>query len=621
MSFWQDRAVPFIEHARTALVRTPVEAALGVVMASALSYGIHESSSAAGRLVITVMLCCYLALVASFGVSALHAFRAVDSRIRWILNAAFLAAIGLYGALALDIDLATELWRYGALALAATMGFGVLPAAISWRARDEREAFWHFNARALGQLTSVGSYLMLLYIGLAIALAAVNNLFDLSLDGDLWGYMFAWIPLALAPWLTAAGLPALVSDDATMTSQARAGLSLLATYLILPLVSLYMLILYAYQLKVVASGFELPKNVMSFLTLGAAILLLISMFLADQLRRTEEGQGIFIRAAELLPAAFIPLLPMGLWAVLVRVQQHGWTEFRYARVLSLICLIIIFSISAWRLLRRQKQPLAATFATFGVAGVIAAVGPLSMTEVARRSQLARLDVVLTENDLLTPEHKLRALTAPFTVKGDQSPQEVLDYLIETHGHESVKHLYPAAVLAKLDEDTPSYGSRRNRNSSLAPNVLGWQTHLHQPHAVTSIYINSQYDAPTPIPEGARTLFQVNAYRRTDHSAVAANATLPELRLDAASVIVHYKGKRAVADLNPLLQSHWRSVNSNAPHDSQTFTDAERLLPLQTADGAPMGWLLLKSAQLQARPDKSDDALGEVTNVDALLFLR
>ena len=97
MSFWQDRVAPFIDNARTALVRTPVEAAIGLFMACVFSYGVHESSSSAGRLVITIMLCCYLALVASFGVSALHAFRAVDSRIRWTLNAAFIAAIAVYG--------------------------------------------------------------------------------------------------------------------------------------------------------------------------------------------------------------------------------------------------------------------------------------------------------------------------------------------------------------------------------------------------------------------------------------------------------------------------------------------------------------------------------------------
>lgn len=608
MSFWQDRALPFIHSARTALIRTPVEVAIGLTLATILTWAIANGNSDAGTFAFRAHLTGYLALVATFGVSALHAFRAVSSRTRWLLTAAYLIACGLYGGLVFNPHLETELWRYAALALAATMGFGVLPAAISWRTRDERDAFWHFNARAIAQIINVCAYLAALYIGLALGLAAVNNLFELSLDGELWGYMFAWVGVALAPWLIASGLPALVSDGATLTSQARAGLTLLATYLILPLVSLYMFILYAYQLKVVASGFELPKNVMSFLTLGAAILLLIGMFIGDQLRRTEEGQGVFVRAAAILPAAFIPLLPMGLWAVLVRVHQHGWTEFRYARVLSLLCLFIIFSLSAWRLLRRQQQPLAATFATFGIAGVIAAVGPLSMTEVARRSQVARLEETLRANDLIGADGKLRKLNTPLTIKGEVHPQTMLDYIVSSHSHAPILHLYPDAIL----KDVPD-----NRNAYLASNHVGWSDNItHSTVALSSLNLQGQQEGLLTIPQGATRVLSTHAYTYDSYP----NATHPRLQIDKNKLHL-YEGAtlRATHDLAPLVTREWQAAKKNAtPHANHPLAEQERLITMRAADGAIIAWVLLKNLQiLQPTPEYNSPS---ASWLEAVLFV-
>jgi hypothetical protein len=56
--------------------------------------------------------------------------------------------------------------------------------------------------RIIGALLYCGA----LYVGLALALGAVNALFELDLDGSIYAHVFGWVFLALAPWIVAGGI-------------------------------------------------------------------------------------------------------------------------------------------------------------------------------------------------------------------------------------------------------------------------------------------------------------------------------------------------------------------------------------------------------------------------------
>jgi hypothetical protein len=385
------RARRYVDDAVRAFDRAPVEVAVAVFTAICFSYAVEAGGDAFPRwleLAITALL----VICGAWSATMLHALGVFTTLQRWATTLFCAVAAAAYGQWLLDIELGGEAWRAAMLIAAAALWLLALP----WLGRlpllqrddgsDDRVLRLRLvTGRILLRLIGALLYCAALFAGLALALGAVNALFELDLRGHIYAHVAGWIFFVLAPWIVIGG----IADYARPPEEHNAVAGVvhrMSAFLVPPLLALYTVILYAYTLRIAITG-EVPKNIVSPMVLAAGLLALAALLLFDPRPGTSAGART-LRAA---PPLFVPLAALGAWTILMRVGQYGWTEFRLLRLLLLITLGILAAGAAWHVLRRRR--LALHIGLFALAGVMLAAA-LGVPALARSSQQARLEHAL-----------------------------------------------------------------------------------------------------------------------------------------------------------------------------------------------------------------------------------
>lgn len=476
---WSERIITQGKDIARALRANPAEVIIGISAATIMTMVIAhvEGMREAPQHLLPMLL---LGLIISHALSVMSLFNVITARVRWTLNAVYLAALGVYGFWGFDPSLNSDLWRWGLVVAASVCAFSLIPLTITRRLSASRELFWSINAKLIARIVIVSAYLLAMYLGLTLAWTAIRELLGVTLLGHRTPeYMFVWLFMGAGPWLIAAGMPKLKAQD-QLHANARRAIHLLVHALVMPLTLLYLGILYLYNIKIVIEGLaEAPKNIMSPLVLVAAGLVIVGMMLAEQLRLgATTARCTFVRVIEWLPTAFLPLLPLALWAVLIRVGQYGWTEFRYVRVAILVAVTAVFITATIQKLRGRQQPLAGIMAIFAITAILSAVGPWSAREVSLQDQLDRFKQEMKAQHQLSPQGQLLLAADPEKANAESSQRgRQFYYLCEHFGMQTIlaQMQTPPTDLLKRDCYALGYrlgvGSKYHSGEKNAPELL------------------------------------------------------------------------------------------------------------------------------------------------------
>lgn len=439
----------YARDAAGAFRQAPLEVAVGIATAVAFSVMMRRHTDDTWWRVATAAS---LALPLLFGLSVLHARGVLGAPARWGASAAVLAALALYEWAVFEPDREAEGWRWAALLGAAVMALALVPAVRVADPGKRRLAAWRFDARLLARIVTVLAYGVVLYAALAGAVAAVSSLFDLKTPEHLYADLVGAVFFALVPWVVVGGLPELVAAPEGGEVRTPRSARLLGRYLYAPVLAVYLAILLAYTVKVLATG-DAPKNLLSPIILLAGVFGFLGSVLLEPLRRDPEHTGVE-RLIRFFPALMLVLLPLAVWAVWVRTGQYGWTESRYLRFSLLLALGVLAALGTARLVRRREPVLLLVPAVLGGTLLLASFGPWGATAVSRRSQQARLREGLAKAGLLRNGKVVRPLTRPdqvlhdtLTLPGDtyERIQGSLDYLQQAHGDAAVQPLFASRV--------------------------------------------------------------------------------------------------------------------------------------------------------------------------------
>jgi hypothetical protein len=258
------------------------------------------------------------------------------------------------------------------------------------RGADDR-AVWDFNLASwlsvlFGLIVAVA-----LGLGLTALLGGLETLFGFNIRDKI--YEDAWIVCMslIWPWQTLAGIPGQRHERAD-TAPPR-WTAYVVSWLLIPLALIYLLLLYGFAAKVLAT-WELPRGTVGWLVGGFAGFGLAVWSAAWPFRET--GNRLvrlyhhFFHYALVVP---VILLAIG---VSVRIAEYGVTEKRYALMLLTLWLggIALYGIMA------RPARLAVAPATFAALLIAGAIGPWGATSVSIRSQLSQLDALLAEAGVL-----------------------------------------------------------------------------------------------------------------------------------------------------------------------------------------------------------------------------
>jgi len=308
--------------------------------------------------------------------------------------------------------------------------------------RDADSGFWQFNRALAVRAFTAGLFTLVLYGGLALALAAVENLFELPIPGER--YLQLWI-LHLGiflPWFFLAGVPSEL-DDTVRDIRYPNGLKIFSQYVLLPLVGIYFVILLAYSGKIVFS-WTWPYGWVSRLILGFSATGLLSLLLLYPLHTRDEARWI-TRAATWFWVALLPLLVLYFLAISRRISEYGMTEGRYLGVLVgawLAAMALYFLFSRGRHITRIPVSLC-------ILALLISFGPWGMFSVSEQSQSARLEGLLEANGLLA-DGKIRTAEEKPSLDDAGEINAILQYMHSMHGYAAIEQWFDVSLRADAD---------------------------------------------------------------------------------------------------------------------------------------------------------------------------
>lgn len=321
-------------------------------------------------------------------------------------------------------------------------GFHLLVAFAPFIGQEKLNGFWQFNKALFIRFLTSALYSAVLYAGLAIALVAINGLFNADIKWQTYMTLFAVISAGFNTIFFLAGIPTdfkMLEEDHSYPK----GLKIFAQFVLVPLVTIYLAILLVYEVKI-AILWELPKGLVSSLILGYAVFGILSLLLVYPVKETAGNNWIKL-FSRFFYVMMIPLVVLLLLAVWKRVGHYGITESRYiltALALWLAGITIYFLFS-------KKQNIKVIPISLCIIALLATYGPQSAFSVSKFSQLSRLK---------------RIMKSPKKEDVKERPA-VIRYLVYTHGLKTLQSFTKKDLnkIEKKIEGTNNYRYSKRMN--------------------------------------------------------------------------------------------------------------------------------------------------------------
>ncbi len=331
---------------------------------------------------------------------------------------------------------------------------------------DDRSV-WFFNRKVWFGVAVSYVALLLFSGGLCMALWAVHELFNVKIPDELYGDIWAFACLVLGPLYALSWIPK-VFQFSEEDCHDPPGLKFIVNWISAPMVFIYLLILYAYFIKILVTG-EVPNGHLAYMISGFAGAGIVTYLAAFPLR--EEGSPqlkLFYRV--FFPALLVPVL-FHFYAIWERVNAYGVTEQRYMLGVSAIWFAFLaIGNTFWKL------PIKVVPMALGALMILASFGPWGAVSVSFNSQFSRLERLLTANDILM-DGRIVKPEKEIAFEDRQSISSVLDYL---RNREELDRLKPWLSL-KENESVP-YPREMTKQ-------MGFEYISHYASAVQDDYFN------------------------------------------------------------------------------------------------------------------------------------
>lgn len=233
-------------------------------------------------------------------------------------------------------------------------------------------------------------YSGVLYFGISAIIFTINALFDAEIESKYYFYSFLIVTLIFGVLMLLSKLP--VKDEEFEGYVFSKGLKVLLLYIVIPLISIYTVILYVYFAKILITQ-TWPRGIVSNLVLWYAVLCAAVIFFLTPILEEKPIAKLF---RVWFPRLLIPILAMMFVSIGKRINQYGFTENRYYVVLLgiWILLVMIYFVLS-KQLRNIFLPLSLSLFVF-----ISVYGPLSAFNVSSMSQNSRLTALLEKNNMI-----------------------------------------------------------------------------------------------------------------------------------------------------------------------------------------------------------------------------
>lgn len=390
-----------------------------------------------------LIMVCSLGLTLFFSISLFAERKKFDKNKTIILNAIALILLIVYYFFLHERANSMEYVRYTLINIA----FHLFASFAAYTDKQNLNGFWQFNKALFLRLFFAVIYSGTLYLGICLALLAIDQLFNAHINGK--NYMRLWIVIAgvFNTWFFLAGVPKNL-EELEQSDEYPKGLKIFTQYVLLPLVTLYLLILYAYTIKIICIQ-HLPKGWVSYLVIGFSVLGVLALLLVHPIRNREGNKWIHI-FSKWFYGALYPLVILLFVAIGTRIGEYGITENRY---FIIVLAIWLAGVSTYFLFSKVSNIKYIPLTLCAIA-LLCSFGPWGAFSVSQKSQMHVLENILTKNQILVDgkintKHK----TVPDTIA--EQITSIVKYFDNMHGFKDMKPWFTTNI-DSLIADTLRY---------------------------------------------------------------------------------------------------------------------------------------------------------------------
>lgn len=343
---------------------------------------------------------------------ALHTFGRYKKLSGPITAAILLAGIGVLYLIGRHFNYMSTMAREETMAL-EVIGYALashlLAAFLPFFRKNNLNGFWQYNKSLFLRAFTTALYVGVLYAGLSGAIAAIEELFDVEITKKIYAYLWFVMAFPVSAIIFCAGVPPAADIDALESStDLPSGLRLFVQFVLLPLVVVYLCILYAYTGKIILE-WTLPEGWVTILIMVFSVLGLLAMLLVHPFQQLTEHAWIKVITKNYY-RSLLPLLVLQYVAIFTRISDYGFTSARWAVVAITVWLTFI---TVYKVFFKGKNIILIPSTLFVVA-ILFLIGPLSHKSISVWSQTAKINRLVKTLNLIDAKGKLKVYEAKAT---------------------------------------------------------------------------------------------------------------------------------------------------------------------------------------------------------------
>lgn len=309
---------------------------------------------------------------------------------------------------------------------------------------------WNYTLRTLATIAISALIALFLTAAICLLFLMLEYLFKMDIGNRAYGYVWATVPIITFAYLFLSQQPRgeeLVDEEVRTLSI----LNIFARYFLVPILSIYLVVLYFYALRILIL-WELPNGWVSYpiaALLGGAILLAVLLYPTRQEGERRPYDEFLCRW---IPLAVLPLLFLMSVGLARRWSDYGMTVLRlYLLAFNLWSYFACIYLFLHRSQRLRLLPLS-----LSVIFVLSSIGPWSFASITYRYMRSGVEEVLA-NAKAKPKLPMseKALEDFVASLGEEDRHEFiskLKYLAATYDRSSVEDIIDEMVwVYGLDE--------------------------------------------------------------------------------------------------------------------------------------------------------------------------
>jgi len=298
-------------------------------------------------------------------------------------------------------------------------------------------------------------YSLVLYLGIAVILFTIDKLLGMNIKGEIYYYTWLIVAGIFAPSFFLAGIKE-KKQILTLNDYSKL-LNILVLYIVIPLITIYTIILYIYFGKILITR-RWPEGLVSHLVLWYSVISACVLFFISPMLHKKIWTRKYMKY---FPKIILPLIIMMFVSIGIRIRAYGVTENRYFVVaLGIWAFLVMSYFASAKKIKNVLLPLSLAVIT-----TIAVLSPVSSYSISKRSQNKRLNRIFVKNNMIKDNKVIKA-SGKVTDEDAKQITSIINYFDKNYSVRDVKELPQNFKTSNMEKEIGvKYSDEYNGNSN------------------------------------------------------------------------------------------------------------------------------------------------------------